>query len=166
MLAGNVLEDRKVRHIDIPGMMHSDFTLANHVPSAQRRVAFLPSSRVVLGRHCAYIEPTDGDVVSRLDLGDRRELEVAHVALGSRWYDQLRTAIELAQRPSVEMIDVRVRNQNGLVVWKRPASPAAKRIDQESRVSEADQCGCMTKPSNCGVHKTDIPRPPRGGGPC
>src|SRR5262245_30788485 len=91
-------------------------------------VAFAPAAPVVTGRDCFDVEPVDVDLIAGGDLGDLREPEVLDEVPTADWHDEVRVAVDRFETPAIEVIDVRVRDEDGVDASCAARAPRQQRI--------------------------------------
>jgi hypothetical protein len=113
----------------------------------------------VVGVHRANPKRADVDLVALLDLHDASEAPPAHEDPGASRHDHLHGAVEPCERRQVEVVEMAVRNEDGVDTCERGArnrsrpaqvhdGPPQHRVREQARSVEADDDGAVAKPGD------------------
>ena len=83
-------------------------------------------------------------------LGDLAELEVFDDVLAAARYDEVGVAIDRLETPAIEMIDVRMRDEDGVDPAGRAGTPGQERVKDDPRLAELSNCRSVAQPRDAG----------------
>jgi hypothetical protein len=161
VVATNRVKDIVGRHIDISRVMHDDAALLQDVTDTDGLVTALPAPVVVSGLHGDDVDTGAIKVIAGLSFQDLRESQVGDDRPRALGDDQLDGLVEFGEGPAVEMIDVRVGNQDCATGPGAQSALAPQRVYQDLLAIEIDQRTRMTQPCHLDRHDESIPRSTR-----
>src|SRR6476646_1973683 len=126
--------------------MHARAAATDDVAHALGHVALAPAAVVVTRADRLDLEPRDLELVTGGDLADLREAEISYDVLAAARHDEMRLAIDRLEAPAIEMIYVRVRDQNCIDAARGARTPRQQRIEHDACIAELRHRGRMAEP--------------------
>jgi len=80
------------------------------------------------GGHGFDVQPGNVELVSGCDFTHGRKPEVRNDLFAPAWHNEVGIAIERAQAPSIQVVDMRMRDQDGVDPTRAASPPRQERV--------------------------------------
>ena len=156
------VEDVVGGHVDVARVVYGGAVVRDHVADTDREVSAAPAAVVMSRFDGEHVELAGLYVITGLGFRDAGKAELGNDVGRASGDHEVRTLVELRQRPAVEVIDVGVGDENRVVVGDRCAPAPTEWIDQNSLAVDIDDGGGVAQPGDAGstndTHKVPIAR--------